>query len=98
MCAYSHISDPGGVGDLQPRRSGDEAGSLCPCEQRPTHDIFLWYGLFFGWGGVGGECLSETLLLCPLYSKNGGGALSVTPVGRSIRPSVVKNWCLLNNF
>jgi len=40
--------------------------------------------------------------LCPRHSKNGGGALSVTPVRAfvrpSVRPSVIKIWCLLNNF
>ena len=42
------------------------------------------------------------LLLCPRHSKNGGGALSVTPVRAcvlsSVRPSVIKIWCPLNNF
>jgi len=36
------------------------------------------------------------------HSKNGGGALSVTPVRASVcasvRPSVIKIWCPLNNF
>ena len=32
--------------------------------------------------------------LCPRHSKNGGGALSVTPV----RACVIKIWCPLNNF
>ena len=36
--------------------------------------------------------------LCPRHSKTGGGALSVTPVRASVRPSVIKIWCLLNNF
>jgi len=36
--------------------------------------------------------------LCPRHSKNGGGALSVTPVRASVRPSVIKSWCPLNNF
>jgi len=44
--------------------------------------------------------------LCPRHSKNGGGALSVTPVRAfvcsfvrlSVRPSVIKIWCPLNNF
>jgi len=36
--------------------------------------------------------------LCPLHSKNGGGALSVTPVRASVRLSVIKIWCPLNNF
>ena len=30
--------------------------------------------------------------------KNGGGALSVTPVRASVRASVIKIWCPLNNF
>jgi len=40
--------------------------------------------------------------LCPRHSKNGGGALSVTPVRACVcpcvRPSVIKIWCPLNNF
>ena len=40
--------------------------------------------------------------LCPRHSKNGGGALSVTPVRASVCPSVrasvIKIWCPLNNF
>ena len=36
--------------------------------------------------------------LCPRHSKNGGGALRVTPVCASVRASVIKSWCLLNNF
>ena len=40
------------------------------------------------------------------HSKNGGGALSVTPVRAfvrssvrtSVRPSAIKIWCPLNNF
>jgi len=62
--------------------------------------VYLLY-LFF--------CLSNILpgdktgsLLCPRHSKNGGGALSVTPVRASVRacvrPSVIKIWCSLNNF
>jgi len=44
------------------------------------------------------------IFLCPRHSKNGGGALSVTPVRASVRasvcvrPSVIKIWCPLNNF
>jgi len=42
------------------------------------------------------------LFLCLRHSKNGGGALIVTPVRAcvrpSVRPSVIKNWCPLNNF
>jgi len=34
----------------------------------------------------------------PRHSKNGGGALSVTPVRACVRPSVIKIWCPLNNF
>jgi len=34
----------------------------------------------------------------PRHSKNGGGALSVTPVRASVRPSVIKIWRPLNNF
>jgi len=40
--------------------------------------------------------------LCPRHSKNGGGALSVTPVRVFVRPfvcpSVIQIWCPLNNF
>jgi len=38
------------------------------------------------------------VFLCPRHSKNGGGALSVTPVRACIRPSVIKIWCPLNNL
>ena len=42
------------------------------------------------------------VFLCPRHSKNGGGALSVTPVRAfvrpSVRPSIIKIWCPLNNF
>jgi len=34
----------------------------------------------------------------PRHSKNGGGALSVTPVRACVRASVIKIWCPLNNF
>jgi len=41
------------------------------------------------------------LFLCPRHSKNGGGALSVTPVRScvraSVRPSVIKSWCPLKD-
>jgi len=33
---------------------------------------------------------------CPRHSKNGGGALCVTPVRACVRPSEI--WCPLNNF
>jgi len=46
------------------------------------------------------------VFLCPRHSKNGGGALSVTPVHVCVRacvrlffcPSIIKIWCPLNNF
>jgi len=49
---------------------------------------------------------SRYSFVCPRHSKNGGGALSVTPVcvfvsacvRPSVRPSVIKIWCRLNNF
>ena len=41
-------------------------------------------------------CVHCANFLCPRHSKNGGGALSVTPV--CVRPSVIKIWCPLNNF
>jgi len=58
---------------------------------------------------TGTSCLHQTckglrtrpncaLLLCPRHSKNGGGAFSVTHVRVSVRPSLIKNWCPLNNF
>jgi len=40
----------------------------------------------------------KMLFLCPRHSKNGGGALRVTPVRPCVRPSVIKIWCPLNNF
>jgi len=39
-------------------------------------------------------CSCDSKFLCPRHLKNGGGALSVTPVC----PSVIKIWCPLNNF
>jgi len=47
--------------------------------------------------------MPKTLIfLCPRHSKNGGGALSVTPVRAfvrpCVRPSIIKIWCPLNNF
>ena len=59
---------------------------------------------------VSNECLGLTLwvhlvyfsnskvILCPRHLKNGGGALSVTPVRPCVRPYVIKIWCPLNNF
>ena len=46
--------------------------------------------------------LSELIFFMPRHSKNGGGALDVTPVCvcvcADVRPSVIKIWCPLNNF
>ena len=52
------------------------------------------------------KCIGKYPGLCtifmPHHSKNGGGALSVTPVRACVRacvrPSVFKIWCPLNNF
>jgi len=45
---------------------------------------------------------SNFTFLCPRHSKNGGGALSVTPVRAFVRafvrPSVIKRWCPVNYF
>jgi len=50
--------------------------------------------------GTGQKDILSSLkrFLCPRHSKNGGGALSVTPVRASVRPSVIKIWCPPNNF
>jgi len=49
------------------------------------------------------KCYAQKNFLCPRHSKNGGGALSVTLsvrvfVRASVRPSVIKIKCPLNNF
>jgi len=63
-----------------------DSSSLCLAEILETAEATfeLWHQV----PGMSSGMLLQSTFLCPCHSKNGGGALSVTPVRPSIRLSV----------
>jgi len=84
---------------------GDEWSFFCT-ENKPRHFPVVSMQSCFNIGHLNlskqnqicGPHFVSNVFLCPRHSKYSGGALSVTPVRPSVRPSVIKIWCPLNNF